>query len=162
MSEMVIKTLVDEDIVNFKKMSMFIGFPYCDWKCERECGQSVCQNSELANAKNITVDIDELIARYLNNPLTNAVVCGGLEPIDTWGYLKEFITKFREKSSDDIVIYTGYYESEIKRKLDQLKKIKGGRLIIKFGRFIPGRESYFSEILGVTLASDNQYVEVYE
>ena len=43
---MIIKQLVDEDFVNYKKPSMFIGFPTCDWKCERECGhQGLCQNS---------------------------------------------------------------------------------------------------------------------
>ena len=34
-----IKFLVDEDFVNYKKPSMFIGFPSCTWKCEKECGQ---------------------------------------------------------------------------------------------------------------------------
>ena len=162
MGDIVIKSLVDEDIVNYKKISMFIGFPSCDWKCERECGKKVCQNSDLAKAKNITINTDELIDRYLNNPITTAVVCGGLEPMDTWTDLKEFIVKFREKSKDDIVIYTGYYKNEIKAKLDELKAIKGGRLIIKFGRFKPNNTSYFNNILGVTLASNNQYVRIYE
>ena len=38
-----IKFLVDEDFVNYKKPSMFIGFPNCTWKCEKECGQKMCQ-----------------------------------------------------------------------------------------------------------------------
>ena len=30
-------------------------------------------------------------------------------------------------------------------------------VIIKFGRFIPNRPSRYDEVLGVTLASDNQF-----
>lgn len=160
-NQITIKTLVDEDIVNYKKMSMFIGFPSCNWKCEKECKQKVCQNSELAKTPNITVNIDKLIDRYLQNPITQAVVCGGLEPMDSWEDLREFIIKFREKSNDDIVIYTGYYKNEIKEQLEELKMIKGGHLIVKFGRFKPNGTNYFNESLGVTLASDNQYVRIY-
>ena len=32
-----------------------------------------------------------------------------------------------------------------------------GPIIIKWGRYIPNRPSRYDEILGVTLASDNQY-----
>ena len=59
--------------------------------------------------------------------------------------------------NDDVVIYTGYYPDEIKDALDVLKGFKN--IIIKFGRYIPNRQSRYDEILGVTLASDNQYAE---
>lgn len=58
---------------------------------------------------------------------------------------------------DDVVIYTGYYPDEIKDALDVLKGFNN--IIIKFGRYIPNRQSRYDEILGVTLASDNQYAE---
>ena len=32
-------------------------------------------------------------------------------------------------------------------------------IIIKFGRFIPNREPHFDEVLGVNLASNNQYAK---
>ena len=32
-------------------------------------------------------------------------------------------------------------------------------IIIKFGRYIPNRNNKYDEILGVTLASDNQFAE---
>ena len=81
---MIVKEVRDEDFTNYKKPSMFIGFSKCTWKCEKECGMQVCQNSTLAEAPNINVDTVDLVNRYLNNPITNAVVCGGLEPFDTW------------------------------------------------------------------------------
>ena len=34
-----------------------------------------------------------------------------------------------------------------------------GNIIIKFGRFIPNQPSIYDEILGVTLASNNQYAK---
>ena len=85
---MVIKQLLDEDFVNYKKPSMFIGFPSCTWKCDRECGKKVCQNGTLATTPNIEIGVDTIINRYINNPITKAVVCGGLEPIDTWDDLQ--------------------------------------------------------------------------
>ena len=48
-----IRGLVDEDFVNYKKPAMFIAFPYCTFKCDKECGYSVCQNSSLVENTNI-------------------------------------------------------------------------------------------------------------
>lgn len=68
----------------------------------------------------------------------------------------ELISYFRENGCNDpFVIYTGYYTEEIQNELYQLQKYKN--IIIKFGRFIPDQESHFDEILGVNLASPNQY-----
>ena len=33
---MIIKQLIDEDFVNYKVPSMFIAFPRCTFKCEKE------------------------------------------------------------------------------------------------------------------------------
>jgi hypothetical protein len=70
----------------------------------------------------------------------------------------EFIEYIRQRTDDDIVIYTGYEESEIKRITEQLKQYKN--IIIKFGRYVPRGSAYFNEILGVMLASKNQYAKV--
>ena len=67
-----------------------------------------CQNSTLASLPNINIDIEHLIYKYLSNPITNAIVCGGLEPFDSWEDLYTLITHFRLITDDDIVIYTGY------------------------------------------------------
>ena len=32
-------------------------------------------------------------------------------------------------------------------------------IIIKFGRFIPNQQSHYDEVLGINLASDNQYAK---
>lgn len=154
---MYIKGLVDEDFVNYKKPSMFISFPKCSFKCDKECGMQVCQNSTLALSQNINIDTSRLVERYLSNPITHAIVCGGLEPIDTFDELIEFVSVLRENTEDDIVIYTGYYKNEILDKIDELSKFKN--IIVKFGRFIPNQEKHFDEILGIYLASNNQYSE---
>lgn len=154
---MVIKNLIDEDFVNYKKPSMLIGMPYCTFKCDKECGQQVCQNSALATAPNIEVNPMDLIARYESNNLTQAVVFGGLESFDSWADLYNFIFLFRSVSDDDVVIYTGYTKCEIVDKVKQLKQFPN--IIIKFGRYIPNQQPHYDEILGVDLASDNQYAE---
>ena len=58
---------------------------------------------------------------------------------------------------DDIVVYTGYDKEEIPEHLMTLKKYKN--IIVKFGRYVPGQQAHFDEVLGVELASDNQYAE---
>ena len=52
---MILKGLIDEDFINYKKPSMVLEFPYCTFKCDKECGRQVCQNSDLASAPNIEI-----------------------------------------------------------------------------------------------------------
>ena len=151
---MKVKGLINEDFVNYKKVSMTIMFPHCTFKC----GAEHCQNSPLAKSKTYDIDIDETIEKYLSNPITDAVVMQGLEPFDSWSDLLLFIEKFRAKSQDDIVIYTGYCKEEIANKIDILKRYDN--IVVKYGRYILGHEKHYDEVLGVSLASDNQYAEV--
>ena len=152
---MKIKNIIDEDFINYKKPSMFIAFPYCTFKCDRECGKPICQNSDLAYAPNIEIEIGIIIQRYLNNPITSALVLGGLEPFDSFGDMVSLIYQFRLECDDDIIIYTGYVEDEIFTQVNMLKEF--GNIIIKFGRYIPDNNKHYDEILGIELASDNQY-----
>lgn len=154
---MKVKNIIEEDFVNYKKPSMFIGTSQCDFKCDKEAGCQVCQNSDLAKAPIIEIDDKEIIQRYMNNPITEAIVFGGLESFDTFKELYDFIKIFREKSNDDIVIYTGYYPNEIKDKIKKISKLKN--IIVKFGRFIPDKPHQFDELLGVELSSNNQWSE---
>lgn len=156
---MKIKALLEEDFIQYKKPSMFIATCYCDWKCCKEYGDiTMCQNSNLAKS-NVIIEIDNfyLIQKYLSNNITEAIVFGGLEPIKQYDEVYSFIETFREYSNDDIVIYTGYTREEIKKNIQELKKFKN--LIIKFGRYIPNDIGRYDEILGVHLASSNQYAE---
>lgn len=152
---MKVKNIIDEDFTNYKKPSMFIGTSSCDFKCDKECGKPVCQNSELAKAPTIEIDDEEIIQRYLNNPITEAIVFGGLESFDTFEELYNFIKIFREKNNDDIVIYTGYYPDEIEDKIKELYSFKN--IYIKFGRFIPNSQKIYDNILGIELSSNNQF-----
>lgn len=36
---MILKSIVDEDFINYRKPSMFIVTAQCDFKCDRECGK---------------------------------------------------------------------------------------------------------------------------
>lgn len=156
---MKLKGLVEEDFIQYKKPSMFLIFPKCSFKCDKECGAPICQNGALASANEIEVDIKkDIIWRYLENPITEAVVCGGLEPFDSWEELKCLIMNLRYYTSDDIVIYTGYKEEEVNKKILNWLDLYGN-IIIKFGRFIPNKPTKYDKILGVTLASDNQYAK---
>ena len=149
--------IIGTDTVNYKKISMVLEFPYCSFKCDRECGKKVCQNSDLASAPIIDIKIDEIIKMYNNNPMTEAIVCQGLEPMDSIYDLFNFIENFRKESQDDIVIYTGYKKEEIPHIVKQLMNYPN--IVIKFGRFIPDDQYHYDDVLGVNLASMNQYAE---
>lgn len=150
--------IIDEDFVNYKKPSMVIEFPYCSFKCDKECGRPVCQNSALANEPIIEIDAKKIVERYLQNPITEAIVFQGLEPFDSCEDMYDLIVEIRRRTNDDIVIYTGYDYREIYHYTDKLGHIFQN-IIIKYGRYIPDVEPHFDLILGVNLASDNQYAE---
>lgn len=156
---MKIKGIIFEDFVNYKLPCFTIETPKCDFKCDKECGMQVCQNGPLAKADSFDIDVDNLISNYLNNDIAKAVCFQGLEPFDTWEETYEFIFRLRVhyRCKDDIIIYTGYTEDEVKGKILQLSKLEN--IIIKFGRFVPNQESHFDEVLGVKLSSPNQYAK---
>lgn len=155
---MKIKGIIHEDFVNYKKPSMVIEFPYCDFKCDKECGQEVCQNSSLVKSPTHDIPVDKIVLSYLKNSITSALVCQGLEPFNSKEDLYQLIKVFRKWTDDDIVIYTGYTEEELFFDIEFLKRVYKN-IIIKFGRFIPNRPSYYDETLGVFLASSNQYAK---
>lgn len=156
---MLIKGIIDEDFVNYKRPCMVIEFPFCTFKCDKECGKQVCQNSTLAKLENTDIKPVYIVARYIFNDITQAVVAQGLEPMDSWEDLLKLISEFRKQTNDDFVIYTGYTKEELQNMgyIDVLKKFSN--IIIKFGRYIPNQESHYDEILGINLASNNQFAE---
>ena len=160
---MQIKGLRDEDFVNYRKPSMFVIFPFCSFKCDKENGCNLCQNSHLAQEPIIENGINNLITRYVDNPLTKSIVCGGLEPFDSANDLLDLVDTAREWYSikDDIIIYTGYTEEELQDNFTFQQITKYPNIVIKFGRFRPGHNGHYDEVLGVKLSSENQYAKRY-
>lgn len=153
------KGIIEEDFINFKYPSLYISTAYCDFKCDKESGKNICQNSLLTKQKNYTIADDNIIQRYLNNNITKSIVFGGLEPFEQFDELYQFIKLLRckYKCMDTVVIYTGFNKDEIQECLNKLKPLQN--IIIKFGRFIPNQNKHFDNTIGVYLASDNQYAE---
>ena len=156
---MQLKYILDENFQDYKKPSMLLATCKCDWKCLKEQGLdlSICQNSELVKQKTIDIPINDIINRYINNPITKAIIIAGLEPILQFNEVIEFISEFRIISDDDVVIYTGYYLEEISEELKKLTKYKN--IIIKFGRYKHESIKRFDDVLGIWLVSDNQYAK---
>lgn len=158
-----IKGCIEEDFSNYKEPSMFIITSFCDFKCDIECGESCCQNSSLVDTEIVDISDDELIEKYINNPITKAIVFGGLEPFDQLSELYSFIHTLRTeyKCKDTVVIYTGYTEEEygavMRSIMDDL-----GNIIVKYGRFVPYQDRHFDDVLGVYLSSPNQYAKLYK
>ena len=154
---MTVKNIVDLDIVNYKEPSSFITCPSCTFKCDKDNGNQYCQNWKLTKYPNINIPADKLIDNYYNPEVVSAVVLGGLEPLDDMDGISEFLQAFRKRYEDTVVIYTGYEENEI---YDKIERIAGyGNIIVKFGRYRPNQKPHYDELLGVDLASDNQYAK---
>ena len=138
---------------------MFIGFPCCSFKCNKEAKSIVCQNYVLRESGLIELSYNEIVKKYLDSKdIVSSIVFGGLEPFDTFDDVKNLIEEFRKYTKDDIVIYTGYNKDEIIQQVEYLSQ-KWKNIIIKFGRFIPNTEQHFDEVLGVKLYGENQYAE---
>ena len=154
-----VKMVVDEDFTNYKKPAMFIGTISCGGKCCTEAGipLSVCQNDGWRSCAPVVLSDREICMRYLANPLTNAIVIGGLEPFEQAKEVRKLIWMLRNVFScnDDVVIYTGYTQDEIEDEVRLLSEFEN--IIIKFGRFRPNQTPHRDEVLGVNLVSDNQY-----
>ena len=131
---MIIKGIKEEDFLQYKLPSMLVAFPSCTFKCEKECScKGMCQNGALANSPNIEISAKAIVDRYLSNSISEALVCGGLEPFDTYSQLLELLTEFRSRCDHPVIIYTGFYKNEIKHKLDYIIKFIPN-VIIKFLR----------------------------
>lgn len=156
---MIIKGIKDEDFLQYKLPSMLVAFPSCTFKCEKECNcRGMCQNSELMKSPNIEISAKSIVDRYMSNPISKALVCGGLEPFDTYTQLLELLTEFRANTDAVAIVYTGFYKEEIEHKLEYIIKFIPN-VIIKFGRYIPNQEPHYDDLLGIYLASSNQYAE---
>lgn len=156
---MKIRNLVMEDFLNYRKPSMFIISSFCDFKCchEQNIPETVCQNEPLiADTKIAEISTEYLFNSYINNPITKSIVIGGLEPFMQFEEVCDLIKYFRDNNcNDDFVIYTGYNENEIEEQVNQLKEFSN--IVIKFGRFVPNQKKHYDNVLGVELASLNQY-----
>ena len=139
---MKIKGLIDEDFINYRKISMFISTCYCDWKCckENDLPIETCQNCSLNKEPIIDISTEKIFRRYISNSMSEAIVIGGVKPILQEGKLHDFIQ---------------YYQYEIQSFVDKLKS-KYTNIYFKFGRYIPNQEKHYDDVLGVYLASDNQ------
>lgn len=159
---MIVKGINECDTVNYDDLAMFIAFPKCSFKCDVLNGCQVCQNSDLALMPNIDIPIDSICAKYINNPLTHALVCGGLEPFDSYDDLILLLDALRVKHNcnDTVIIYTGYTEDELYDAYMIQPLLKYHNIIIKFGRFIKECPHHIDPILNVELASPNQYAKV--
>ena len=151
-----LKGIIDYDTINYKEPVMTLEFPYCDFKCDKLNGCQVCQNSSLVFEPDIDILMSDIWLLYEQNPLTKGFCFQGLEPFDSYEIF-DLIDTIRYYCDDPIIIYTGYNKEQLPKQLEILKEYTN--IIVKWGRFILGDEPHYDEVLGVNLASNNQYGE---
>ena len=156
---MKLKGIIDYDCTNYKEPVLTLEFPYCDFKCDKLNGCQVCQNSSLVKEPTIEISLKTIWELYKQNPLTKGFCLQGLEPLDSIDDVLNFIKYIRGNNfcNDPIIIYTGYDKEEVTKFIYQITNFDN--IIIKWGRFIKGQNLHYDRILGVNLASDNQYAE---
>lgn len=155
-----VKGIIEEDFANYKAPAMFINTCFCDFKCCAELGLDigVCQNSPLAQAGIKQIPDEVIYKHFASNPITKAVVIGGMEPIMQMDEVLSLIRVFRDNECNStFVIYTGYYPEEIQEELKMLSHFEN--IIVKFGRFVPNSQDRYDETLGIKLSSDNQFAK---
>ena len=158
---MVLRNVIMEDFINYKLPAMFLIFPIC---CGFKCGHEVCQNANLVNdPRLIVVDTKEVCKQFISNGITKAIVCGGLEPFDSIDDLLELISTLRNEfcCQNDVVIYTGYTEEEVNNDEKMKQVLNFNNIVIKYGRYVPNETPHRDCVLGVNLASSNQYAKRY-
>lgn len=155
-----IKTYQDESFEYYKEPVLLIATTTCDFKCciEGNMPISICQNEPWTKKPTYEIPNITLIQLYLNNPITKAICFAGFEPFKQWNEIQNFVKEFRQYTDNPIILYTGYDLQEVSDKVEWLKQYPN--IIIKFGRFLPNQEKHYDEVLGVDLASNNQYAEV--
>lgn len=156
---MKLKGIIDYDCTNYKEPTLTLEFPYCDFKCDKLNGCKVCQNAPLARTETLEIPGEAIWKMYSENPLTKAFCFQGLEPFDSFMDLADLIIFIRKvkQCNDPIIIYTGYNKGE--DDVVEMFLSHYDNIIVKWGRFIMGQEPHYDEVLGVNLASDNQYAE---
>ena len=154
-----LKQIIDESFGDYKLCSMLLIADKCTWKCEG------CQNKHLSQLPSQNFPDEEILKRFRNNPLTEAIVIGGLEPFEQLNELVIFIGEAIKAELDvPIVIYTGFEIDDFDlywSGFEPAAKTYKGPVIVKFGRYVANSESIFNEDLGVTLISKNQYTYVF-
>lgn len=158
---MLVTDLYRENFNHYKLPSMVIGCVYCNWKCCKEAGLpiSTCQNQSHSTLRPKNYTPDEICQEFISDPIEKAIVFAGLEPFEQYSDMCCVIITLREKykRSDPVIIYTGYTQFELENEILFLSRFEN--IIVKFGRFIPGQEKHRDDVLGVVLASNNQYAK---
>lgn len=158
-----------DNVTDYKKTSLLLVFPKCSGKCGHKC-----QNYSLINRTDLIKEynIEDIVKFYNNLKTHDAVVFAGLEPLDTLQDCCNMIFSLSQNCVTKpvtIVVYTGYDKKDYKEKYEQIllsyfepKNIKT-KLIVKYGSYDPENysKSFYSEILGVQLATSNQGVLCY-
>lgn len=138
-----------ETFIDYKKTSMYIAFPVCSLNCKN------CHNKELRNKNTVELDYKTIVDYILNNPIIESVVLSGMNPMDSFDDVVGLIKELRKKSNMDVVIYSGKLKYELKKEISVLKSFSN--IIVKFGEYKENDIPIYSEVLGINLASSNQY-----
>ena len=145
-------TDIRETFIDYKKVGLYVSGTKCNLNCK------MCFNDNLKHSPTIKINPLSFVENYIiKNQIIESVIFSGLNWFDKFEDLVRLITCIRIYTNIEIVIYTGYKESELLKEIEILKEYSN--IIVKFGEYIPNDNSIFDETLGVSLSSSNQYAK---
>lgn len=144
---------VRETITDYRKSTLYL----CGYICTLGCKD--CFHNELKKNHPTTLSIEKLFTDYISTTSCDAILFSGLNWLEQIEELFVLIHYIRSNHiNKDIVIYTGYDKHEISDKIAMLSKFDN--IIIKYGRFDATLPPRYDDVLGITLASSNQWAEL--
>lgn len=152
--------IIDNDFINYSEATFnILAGISCTFKCCPD-NPTICHNNPLCKKEKIKCDIFKIIDRFNSQNICKTITFQGLECLDNLKQILWFIYHFRKTNNNTIIIWTGYTKDECEDLIYLIKeKMKWENIIIKFGRYVPNQQPHYDEVLGVNLASDNQYAE---
>lgn len=154
-----------DDVIDYKNTALLLVFPKCNKSCPG------CQNEHLRGAETKIYVINDIINLYNRLSEHKAIVCAGLDPLDSMEDIENLLEAFNASADMckpvDFVIYTGYTIEEMEETVQDYLfqgwvKSKNMRLIVKYGRYDKNNNhKYVSKTLGIELAGNNQKARIY-
>lgn len=129
----------------------FIGALLLAVDCHNNCPG--CFNQYLRNEPTLTAPAFVIMQAVKSNPFHQGIILGGLEWTEQPQEMIELIVSAKRYELE-VMLYTHYTKEEF---LTMFPVLRQSGIYVKFGEFKIGEESHDS--MGVTLASNNQYIE---
>ena len=136
----------------------FIGCVVIAATCKQGC--KGCCNQHLKNLPVQCWKIEDIISEVKSDKMNQGIIFGGLEWMELPRQL-QFLMEAAAEAGLKIMLYTSYNEDTVLKQIGCSIQSCSEKVpvYVKYGKYIHNRPK--TEMFGITLASDNQYIVKY-